>query len=194
MITPTTLRLVTPTEADGGATSFDAELRNLTDEQRSTAAAAARRREHWLRQQATEEGSFGGVLLDLGERELLLALSTRSGRTLRGVIWTIGTDFVGLRAPGGEGALVPLGAITAIRPEPGSTPTVGDRLVQVDASLSAVLRNLAAERPWVALHTVTGAGLAGELRSVGQDLLVLRSEAGEITYVPLATVSDVVLP
>lgn len=194
VIAPATLPAVTPTEADGGSASFDADLRDLTDEQRAAAAADARRREHWLHLQATDEGTFGGVLLDLGEREQSLAVSTRTGRTLRGVIRTIGTDFVGLRSPGGEGALVPLGAITVIRPEPGSAPTVGDRLVRMDASLATVLRDLAAERPWVSLHTVANDGLAGELRSVGQDLLVLRSHTGENTYVPLATVGDVVLP
>lgn len=185
---------MTPTEADGGSASFDADLRNLTDDERAAAAADARRRQHWLHQQAADEGSLGGVLLDLGERKQLVALSTAGGRTVRGVIATMGTDFVGLRSPGSERVLVPLAAITAIRPEPGTTPTVGDRLVHVDASIGAVLHGLAAERPWVSLHTAAEDGAAGELRSVGQDVLVLRSLAGEATYVPLATVTDVVVP
>lgn len=185
---------MTPSPADWGSDRFDSDLRALTDLQRANDAADQRRREHWLRQQSAEEGTFAGVLLDLGEREQLLALSTATGRTLRGVIRTIGTDFVGLRSPTGEGALVPLRTITAIRPEPGSGPTVGDRVVQVDASLSNVLSNLATERPWVSVHTLCGTGLAGELRAVGQDLLVLRSGAEGTTYVPIGTVSDVALP
>lgn len=185
---------MTPSTADGGSDRFDTDLRALLDLQRATDAAAQRRREHWLRQQSAEEGTFAGVLLDLGEREQLLALTTVTGRVLRGVIRTIGGDFVGLRSPAGEGALVPLKAIASISPEPGSGPTVGDRVVQVDASLSTVLGNLAAERPWVSLHTLAGMALAGELRAVGQDLLVLRCGADGTTYVPMSTVGDVMLP
>lgn len=185
---------MTPTEADDGPATFDADLRNLTDDERAAAAAGARRRQHWLHQQATDEGSLGGVLLDLGERKQLVALSTTGGRTLRGVVATMGTDFVGVRSPGGESVLVPFAAITAIRPEPGTTPTVGDRLVRVDASLATVLHGLAAQRPWVSLHAGSEDGAAGELRSVGRDVLVLRSLAGESTYVPLASVSDVMVP
>lgn len=182
-----------PNEGPGGR-SIDAELRELADEARAAEAAAARRRERWLLQQAGEEGTFSGVLLDLGERDQVLAVATRTGRAVRGVVRTVGEDFVGLRAPGGEGIIVPLAAITCIRPEPGTPATLGDRLVQVDATLGAVLHHLAAERPWVTLHTISGEGLSGELRSVGQDLLVLATTAGDSTYVPLATVSDVVLP
>lgn len=180
--------------ADGDADPLDAPLRDLTDRQRADDAAEARRRGRWLRRQAEEEGSLAGVLLDLGERDQAIALSTVTGRTLRGVIRTIGADFVGLRGPGGEGSLVPLLALTAIRTEPGATGTVGDRVVAVDTSLGAVLADLAADRPWVALHTVAGEGVAGELLSAGTDVLRVRSPAGATTYVPLATLADVVLP
>ncbi|CAN5228477.1 hypothetical protein BH20ACT3_BH20ACT3_03650 [soil metagenome] len=172
----------------------DREIRDLTDQQRAADAAEARRREHWLRLQASEEGTFDGVLLDLGEREQLLAVSTVTGRVLRGVVRTIGVDFVGLRAPSGEGALVPLRSLTTVRPEPGSRPTVGDRLVQMDASLASVLSNLAPERPWMSVHTLGGDGFAGALQGVGQDLLVLKGPSGDETYVPLYAIGDVMLP
>lgn len=182
-----------PGPADGGHGDLDAGLRDLTDHQRAREAADERRRAHWLHQQSADEGTFAGVLLDLGEREVALAVSTVGGRTLRGVVRTVGADFVGLRAPGGEGGLVPLGAIVAVRPEPGTAASVGDRVVEVDAALASVLATLAGERPWVSLHTRSGQGFAGELRSVGRDLLTVHGTTGP-TYVPLATVSDVALP
>jgi hypothetical protein len=181
-----------PDDARGGRSSFDDDLRDLTDEQRARAAAEARRRQHWLHQQAAEEGSFRGVLLDLGERRLLVAVATRSGRTVRGTIVRIGRDYVGLQAPEGERALLPLEAITAVRPQPGSgPPTLGDRAVVVSTSLAAVLGELVAERPRLSVHTATGDGIAGELRSTGRDLLVLRDDGGEVVYVPLGAVTDV---
>jgi hypothetical protein len=173
---------------------IEAELRAVTDEARVADAAAARRRKRWLLQQASEESRFAGVLLDLGEREQLLAVTTRTGRTVRGVVRTIGEDFVGLRAPSGEGTIVPLAAITSVRAEPGALPALGDRLVRLDTGLATVLHDLAAERPWVSLHLACGGRMAGELHSVGRDLLVLCSPNGTAIYVPLATVSDVVLP
>lgn len=186
-------RPMTSPGAPGGADPVDRELRDLTDHQRATSAAETRRREHWLRLQAADEGSFGGVLVDLAEQDRLLAVSTLTGRTLRGVIGTIGADFVGLRSPTGESVLVPLHAFTAIRTEPGSASTVGDRAERVGASLAAVLHDLSGERPWVLVHTADGEAVAGELRGVGRDLVLLRSTNGDTTYVPLAAVADVVL-
>ena len=185
---------MTSSEADGGAADLDARLRAFTDEARAAAGADARRREASLRHQASEEGTVAGVLLDLAERDQLLSVTTAGGRTLRGVIRTIGADFVGLRAPGGEGAMVPTASITAIRTEPQAAPTVGDRAVHIGSSLRVVLSDLATERPWVSVHTVTDEGVAGTLWSVGQDVLAVRAAAATTTYVPMAMVGDVVLP
>ncbi len=121
-------------------------------------------------------------------------MSTAGGHTLDGVIRTLGADFLGLRSRVGAGAFVPLAAITAIRQESGSVPSVGDRVVQVEERLSTVLVSLARERPWVSLHTNTGDHLVGELRTVGTDLLHLRTEAGGVAYVPLLALADLVLP
>ncbi len=181
-----------PDGAGGGASSFDHDLRALGDDERALAAARARRRQHWLEQQAAEEGSLRGVLLDLGERTVLLAVSTIGGRTLRGTIARIGHDFVVLLAPEGGRALVAIGAVTVVRPEPGSHPVpVGDRAVVVDTSLGAELSALAAERPWVSVRTRAGDAVTGVLRGTGRDVLVLRGDDGEPAYVPLAAVGDV---
>jgi hypothetical protein len=183
-----------PSDLDHGADPFDAELQRLTDHQRRAEAADARRREHWLRHQAAEDGTFAGVLLDLAERRRLVALCTVTGRVVRGTVRTVGADFVSVRATGGERSLLPLRAITSIRAEPGASPTVGDRAVEVDTSFTAVLGDLASERPSVSLHTFDGEGIAGNLRSAGRDLVTLRSDPGGTTfYVPLAAVSEITL-
>ncbi|HEX2578155.1 MAG TPA: hypothetical protein VHK88_17535 [Aquihabitans sp.] len=183
-----------PTEADGGSAAFDAALRALTDDERAGAAAAERRREHSLRRQAAESGAFAGVLLDLAERRQRLVIVTVGGRSVRGTIRTLGTDFVGLRSPGAETALVATRAVTSVRTEPGTAPTAGDRVVHLDASLAAVLADLAAERPWCSVHTTAGEAVGGELRGAGVDVIAVRAATGDTTYVPLHAVVDVVVP
>ncbi|CAN5733752.1 hypothetical protein BH10ACT1_BH10ACT1_00510 [soil metagenome] len=185
---------MTPTEADGGSDGFEADVRSLTDQQRAADAADARRREHSLRAQAAEDGTFAGVLVDLAERGQQLAVSTLAGRVVRGVVHAVGADFVALRSPGGEEGLVPLDAVTAVRAEPGSTPTVGDRAVQVLATLAGSLAELAVDRPWISLHTRQGEAVVGQLRRAGRDVLSVRTDGGATTYLPLANLNDVVVP
>lgn len=170
------------------------ELQRLTDDERAATSADARRREASLRRQAAEEGTLLGVLLDLAERDQALSLVTVTGRTLRGLIRTVGADFVGLRGPAGEGALVPTTAITAVRTEPQAGPTVGDRVVEVDSPMRNVLADLAAKRPWVAVHTIAGDSMSGHLISIGRDVLSIRVENASTGYVPLTAVADIVLP
>ncbi|MCU1497495.1 MAG: hypothetical protein JWM47_1448 [Acidimicrobiales bacterium] len=185
---------MTPAGVDGGSDRFDADLRAITDQQRALDAAQARRREHNLRAQAGEAGNFVGVLADLGEGEQPVAMSTGTGRVLRGVIRTLGSDFVGLRGPGGDGTLVSMAAICAVRSEPGRAPTMGDRMVQLTSTLGGVLGDLASERPWLTLHTTSGDALVGRLVRVGLDVVVLRTQSDGSGYVPLAKINDVVLP
>ena len=186
---------MTHPSADGRSDPFDHDLRELLDHGRRTEAADERRRRHWLRRQAEESGTLAGVLLDLGEREQPVVVGTRSGRRLRGVVRTLGTDFIGLRTPTGDGALVPLRAITSVRPEPGAARTLGDRLVRVDGLFGGVLGELAAGHPHVSIHTVDGAQHVGELQATGQDVVTLSAPAsGASTYLPLDAVSDVSLP
>lgn len=167
---------------------LETELRELTDRQRVSDAAESRRREAFLRRQAAESGTFAGVLRDLGERQALVVVSTADRRQLRGLIRTIGTDFVSLRTPGVGAYLVMLGAITAVRAEPDATASIGDRVVQVGASLGAVLAELVADHPAITVHTLAGDHVEGELRSGGLDVVSLRT-GDATTYVPLEAIS-----
>ena len=89
-----------------------------------------------------------GVLTDLAERSTPLALHTLAGIVVRGTLSAVGSDFVAVVGPADETVLVPLGAITTVQPEPGSTATIGDRRAPTSStSFGGALEELGAERP-----------------------------------------------
>jgi hypothetical protein len=157
------------------------------------AASAARARERWLRQAADEEATFAGLLLDLAEHGGPVVVGGRAGRRHRGVVRAVGTDFVGLRTEQGGDVLLAFAGIASVRPEPGAQPAVGDRPVSVDIGLVEALAVLAEDRPRVLVVTMADAdGVAGELRSVGRDILSLRLDGARTpAYVPMASVAEV---
>jgi hypothetical protein len=73
-----------------------ARLERWAADARIEAAARRRARERWLRQQAEEEATLAGVLIDLGEHGAEVVVHTRTGRVHRGLIGVVGADFVGL--------------------------------------------------------------------------------------------------
>lgn len=137
---------------------------------------------------------MSGVLVDLAERGVALAIATVGGRTLRGTVHTLGQDYVGLRAIGGEEVLVALTALSIVRTEPETARTVGDRVDRPATTLQSALATLAERRRWVSVLSLGSDGTAGRLWQVGQDVLTIRADAGVMTYVPIAMVSDIVLP
>lgn len=188
--------MVGPLDADDatGGTS-DRELQDLIDHERRDDAVDLRRRAHWLERQAAAGATLAGLLVDLGERAQLVAVTSGSARQVRGVVVTLGTDFCGLRCANGERAMVALAAIGTVRPEPGTGHPVGDRTVHHAASLAGELAELAAGSPSVSVHTATGEAVTGELRAVGVDLLTVVSvTTGDAISVPLANVADIALP
>jgi hypothetical protein len=168
----------------------DRDLQELTDEVRRADAVESRRREMWLRRQAEEEGTFHGMLIDLTERQGAMAVRTVGGPVVRGRVATLGADFVAVTGAGGGTTLVPLSVVTAVSPEPGTTPTVGDRPESTTATFAVTVAELVADRPSVTVHTVGGDRLAGALWTVGQDLLVVRADPTADTYVPFTAVND----
>lgn len=172
-------------------------LERWAAEARVDEAARRRSRERWLLQQAEEEGTFAGVLTDLAERGVRVTVQARSGGTHAGRIGVLGADFVSVRGPAGIDVLLRLDRVVSVRTAPGEPPTVGDRRLDAQLALDEVLVRLAGERARVTLGLDGGARVAGTLRSVGDDLLVVRLDAGEgpagVVYVPLAAVVEVVL-
>jgi hypothetical protein len=181
-----------------------ARLERWAADARVEVAARRRARERWLRQQAEEEATFAGVLVDLGEQGVEVAVGTRAGRTHRGRVGVVGADFVGLRPasgpPAGSEILVALATVTAVRIQAGARPVTGDRVVTSRLTLVEVITGLAAERERVVL-VLAGGGepVAGTLQSIGQDVVVVRLDdaaAGSrpaTAYVALPAVAEVVV-
>ncbi|MGH9229649.1 MAG: hypothetical protein ACRD07_13165 [Acidimicrobiales bacterium] len=157
-------------------------------------AARRRARERWLRQQAEEEGSLAGVLADVAERGVPVAVHVRGGRQHRGEIRALGSDFVALRS-GDADVVVALAAVTSMRTRPGEVPTIGDRSIATSLRLVDVLAGLASERAAVLLVMAGDDTVAGALRSVGQDVVRLgvAGAAGVTAYVPVGAIVEVVV-
>lgn len=159
-------------------------------------AVGARAREAFLRRTAGEAATFAGTLLDLAEQGGPVLLSLAGGRRHRGRIGAVGADFVLVVTDRGAQVLVADRGIAAVRPEAGAAPVSGDRPVALAAGLAEALAIAAEDRPRV-LVVAAGDddGLAGELRGVGQDVLVLRLDGhGRPTaYVPVANLVEVTL-
>lgn len=169
---------------DIGAQAVDgllADLARWTGDSRSDEAARSRTQERWLRQQAVEDARFAGLLLDLSERGVVVALGTTAGSVLRGRVAAVAADFVLIthlaHPDGGHVSLVALGCLATVRPEPGrhQSEATADRAAPLTATLAEVLGGMAADRPRVRIVGAAAAGVVtGELRAVGADVVTLR--------------------
>jgi hypothetical protein len=175
------------------ASGLAARLHALIADARAEESADARARERWLRTAADADATLAGVLLDLGERDANVAIATVEGRRLLGTIELVGVDFISVRTDAGHEVLLAAGALASVRTAPSLDPAVGDRVATTDLRLADVLAELAADRTRVRLVVRdSGDVVAGELRSVGRDVLTLRTEgpSGGTTYVPLVAVVE----
>jgi hypothetical protein len=180
--------------ADAG--SFSARLERWVAEARVDDAAAQRSRERWLREVAEQEATLAGVLADLAERRTAVAVRTSAGRQHHGTIKVIGVDFVALRLASGTELLLAVRGLGVVRTAPAVDAALGDRAVATELRLADVLAELAAERERVLLLTTSGGdAVAGVLRSVGQDVVVLRTDAERpgTAYVHLAAIGEVAI-
>lgn len=177
--------------------SLLADLARWTGDTRAGEAAESRMRERWLRRQAEEDARFAGVLLDLSEGDAAVAVRTTTGRTLHGRLAAVARDFCVVRHAG-LATFLAFAAIASVRPEPGhrAGEAASQRAAPVSAGLGEALAGLAGERPRVRIAVEGGSdALAGELRSVGADVVTLRLDGlqGGSVYVPLAAVREVTL-
>ncbi len=158
-------------------------------------AAASRARERWLRQQAGEEATLVGVLLDLAESGTGVIMAV-SGRRHHGTITAVAEDFCALREARPTDHLVAYAAISGVEPREGMAPA-GDRARALDMTLREALATLVAERPRVQVTDQFGDTRVGELASVGQDIVVLRPDGGARAvrhlYVPVSSIAEVAI-
>jgi hypothetical protein len=176
------------------APDLDARLDRWLADARSTDAAAARARARWLRLQAEESATFAGVLVDLAERRTSVVVQGSGGRRHRGVVALVAADFCVVRTDMGRDVLIAYRGIGSVRPDVRSDLPVGDRTVRTELGLAEMLNIVAAERPRVLITTLADReGVAGELRSVGRDLVAIRTDGdGRVpTYVPIAAIAEV---
>lgn len=148
------------------------ELLRLLDEARADERADARGRERVLRQAAGESATLLGTLLDLAEAGTPVTIRTTDGRSQHGAIRLVGADFLALDGD----VWIATVAVASVRPGPGGhhPPAGGDRSPATDLRLVEALARLAPERPRLALVVEGGDIVAGELRSVGADVVTLR--------------------
>lgn len=176
---------------------FLASLEHLVADAVAEEAARERSQTRMLRQIAEEEATFAGVALDLAERGTAVVARTSSGRTHRGRVLAVGRDFVVLRDGAGPPAFLALGAVSSFRPQPGSASvdTAGGRAAPLDVGLAALLVGVAAQRPRVQVTAVGDEPVAGQLRSVGLDVLTLRLDGGAAVraHVRFDAVTEVLL-
>jgi hypothetical protein len=179
-----------------GAPTFTARLDRWVTDARVDESALRRSRERWLREVAEQEATLPGVLADLAERRAPLAIGTTAGRRHHGVIQVIGADFVAMRLVSRADVLIAVAAIGIVRTAPSVDATLGDRLVSTELHLVEVLAALAADRERVLLVTVSGDdAVAGQLRSVGHDVVIVRTdgERPATAYVALAAIAEVTI-
>ena len=172
-------------------------LERWAAEARAQDAADARARERWLRQQADDEATLSGLLVDLAERGDTVVVATREGRHHQGKLTVVGTDFVAVRTSSGALALVALASLAFVRG--GQRRRPGQRDADADGeqprvTLADVLAHMAADRPRVAMQ-VGDLRLVGDMVAVGTDVVTLRTDGDPPATgaVPLPSVSEVYL-
>lgn len=177
-----------------GTPSFAARLDRWVADARVDQAALQRSRERWLQEVAAQEATLAGVLADLAERRAALSVRTRAGRRHHGHVQVIGADFVSLRLSSGADVLLATTALSVLRTAPAVDAALGDRVLGTELRLTDVLAELAADRERVVLVATTGDDVvAGQLRGVGHDVAVVRTDAAPpaTAYVPLAAITEV---
>jgi hypothetical protein len=179
-----------------GGPDLAARLERWVADARSADAAAARARERWLRLQADESATFAGVLVDLAERGTPVVIHGRAGRRHRGSISAVAADFCALRTSAGRDVLLAYTGIGSVRPDSRRPGPIGDRVVHAEIGIAEMLSVLAADRPRVLIVTAAdAAGVAGELRSVGRDLVTVRldGESRAAAYVAITAIAEMSL-
>lgn len=177
---------------DPGSELVGALTRYLADQQ-VEAAASARARERWLRQAADEDATLAGILVDLAERADVVVIRTVAGRTHRGRVRAVGEDFTALATGAGD-VLVRHDAVVSVRPD-GAPVHGADRARALAMGLAEALAVVAGERPRVLVVGPDGTATAGELRTVGRDVVVLHQAEGQgAVYLPVAAAAEVTVP
>jgi hypothetical protein len=181
--------------AGGGADGDPGRFERWLAELRVDEAARSRARRHWLRSAAEEDATLAGVLLDLAERAATVAVVTTTGRRHHGRLVTVGADVVVVRSDAARHLVLRLAAVSSVRAVSEPVAPVGARSLRSAHRFVDVLVALAAERLDASLLLGNGEVVTGEVRSVGQDVAVVRGGDREptVTYVALDAIEALAL-
>ncbi len=176
---------------------FLASLDHLVADAVAEEAARERSQERTLHEIAESEATLAGLLLDRSERRSPVVVRTTGGRAHRGQVLAVGRDFVVLRDRPRPPVMVALDAVAAVRPEPEdrSAAATGGRAAPLNVSLAALLARLSGDRPRVLVAAAGDEPVAGQLRSVGLDVLTLRLDGDHrlSVHVALAALAEITL-
>lgn len=166
----------------------DAELERWLAELRVDDAARARARIGHLRSGEAQDSTLVGVLVTLGERGGPVTVTTTSGARHRGRVRLVGPDSVVLGQDRGRWLVLRLGALAAVR-APAPAVSGADRHPTTGASLARVLAAVA--EPGERLRVVAGPEVVtGEVEAVGADVVAIRLEGGDRSYVAVTSVDE----
>ena len=149
---------------------------------------------YWLGRQSAEETSLRGVLVDLAEGGSSAVIVVRGSGPCPGTVRLVGDDFAVVESVPGQ-LLVPLAAVEAIRSAPGRSLPRGRLVALSGVTLRCLLTELSADRPRMVATSTSGERSAGELRSVGADVIrMVDPTTRSDVLVPLESVCEVLLP
>lgn len=158
---------------------------------RTGEAAASRSRERWLRQQVAESATLAGTLVDLAEQGATATLALGSHQ-ITGRLAGVGEDGCVVADRAGGVIVVALVHLVAVqiagRRRGAGGEATGDRAPAGAWTVVDALGALAAERSPVRLGVTNGDTVRGDLVSIGEDVLTVRTGSDTWTHVALATV------
>lgn len=166
----------------------------VADEPRHAVEVDDRRAERDFVERAASLATFVGVLADLRDRSVGLAVMTAWGRRHRGVVADIGIDHVVLGRAGGAVAIV-IDEIATVMPDPDVAmgPSDGDLAHPSDATLMECLDRWREGRQEVGIVSRGGGQpLRGSLVVVGDDVVTLARESSRARiHVPARAIVEV---
>ena len=149
-----------------------------------------------LEQQAAQESTITGVLLDLGERGLPVTVKTAGRHSCHGQIVAVGADFVLVCDNNNDQLLIPTAAIATISTSPAQRRVTGARLRPSvvlaetlhgpSVVLAETLHELAADQAQVEV-VVADECVSGLLKMAGTDVIAVTVDQPRDDQVHVAT-------
>ncbi len=173
---------------DGHDEALAAALADMSAQVRAADALRRRNHEAGHHQLASEEARFTGLLRDVAERGLSVAVTVASGRSHIGLLSAVWADYVVVRS-----TVIALPAITSIRlPGPARLhASASAREAPTGARrLQALLADLVIDRPILRMWLAgTNEVKSGELHAVGEDMVTL-SSAEHTDFIPFGAIQE----